>query len=175
MSNMIVEAEHRTTRIDDIAPARSPSFSPSLHLWMKRHTHVYRDGGHADVVYRVREGSRAAKSFGAGTLLIGRAYDSYEGDTDFSGIPLMEALCNGAKAERVCYPGIMGSLEQIEDFWTRYLQVGRCAIDPDHVEHFINADRYAMSDDIRTCLWCGAKHQRTLVPRVVHDETWAAV
>lgn len=114
---MIVEAEHRTMRIDDIAPARSPSFSPNQHSWMKRHAHVYRDGANGDVVHRVREGSRAAKSFGAGTLLIGRAYDSYEGDTDFSGILLMEALCNGAKAERVCYPGIMESLEPVEDFW----------------------------------------------------------
>lgn len=175
ISKMIAEAGHRTMRIFDIAPSRSPSFSPNLYGWMKRHAHFYRDGGHAESVYRVREGSRAAEAFGVGTLLIGRPYDAYEGDTDFSGICLIEALCQGAKAGRVCYPGIAGSLEPVEDFWSRYLVVGRCAIDPAHVQPFIGTDRFAMNGDLRTCLWCGAKHQRTLVPRIVHDETWTAV
>jgi hypothetical protein len=162
-------------RLGDIEPSKSPSFSPNLYQWMRQKAHFYRDGGHAEFVYRVLPGSRAEKAFGAGTLLIGRPYNAYEGDTDFSGIRLIAALCQGAKADRVCYPGIMDSLEPVEGFWTRYLQVGRCAVDPDHAEHFVSADRFSVSGDVRSCRWCGAKHQRTLVPRIVHDETWTAV
>jgi hypothetical protein len=177
MNSTAIPVGHPTMKLRDIAPSRSSSFSPNLYAWMRRYAHFYREGGHIDNVYRVVDGSPLASTFGfgAGVLLIGRRYDQYEGDTDFSGIRLIEALCKGAKASRVCYVGAMRSLEPVEGFWERYLEVGRCAIDPTHAEHFVHADRFAMNGDTRTCLWCGAKHQRTLVPRIVHDETWAAV
>ncbi|CAB3808897.1 hypothetical protein LMG28614_06907 [Paraburkholderia ultramafica] len=90
---------HPTIRLGDIEPSKSPSFSPNLYQWMRQKAHFYRDGGHAEFVYRVLPGSRAEKAFGAGTLLIGRPYNAYEGDTDFSGIRLIAVLCQGAKAE----------------------------------------------------------------------------
>lgn len=175
MTSTTIPVGHSTMKLSDIAPTRSASFSPNLFGWMRKHAHFYRDGGHAESVYRVRDGSRAAQDFGAGTLLIGCPYDAYEGDSDFSGIRLIAALCQGAKADRMCYPGIADSLQLVEVFWTRYLEVGRCAIDPDHSEHFSGGDRFSLDGDVRTCLWGGAKHQRTLVPRIVHDETWAAL
>lgn len=171
MNTTTIPVGHPTMKLRDIDPSRSASLSPNLYGWMRKHTHFYRDGGHAEFVYRVRERSRAAKDFGAGTLLIGRPYEAYEGDSDFSGIRLMAALCRGAKADRMCYPGITGSLQLVDEFRTRYLDVGRCAIDPDHAESFSAGDRFTLDGDVRTCLWCGAKHQRVLVPRVVHDET----
>lgn len=68
---------------------------------MRKYAHFYRGGGLAEHIYRVREGSSAAKEFGARTLLVGRPYDAYEGDRDFSGTRLMAALCQGAKADRL--------------------------------------------------------------------------
>lgn len=69
----------------------------------------------------------------------------------------------------------MDSLQLVDGFWIRYLEIGRCAIDADHAEQFSAGDRYTLDGDVRTCLWCGAKHQWTIVPRVVHDETWAVL
>lgn len=71
MSSTTLQIGHRTMRLADIAPRRSPAFSPNLHAWMKREGHFYRNGGHAEGIYRVRPGSRLAQNFGEGTLLTG--------------------------------------------------------------------------------------------------------
>lgn len=168
-----VHVGHPTLRLGDIAPERSPAFSPNLYRWMRRHGHFFTGGGVHVAVYRVRAGSAAAKDWGAGTFVIGAPYDGYEGDTDFSGQRLIAVLCRGAEASAVCNVGLAPSLDLVDGFWDRYLQVGRCAIDPDHQERFSGSDRYHIDGDQRTCLWCGARHQRVLTPRVVLDESWA--
>lgn len=163
---------HKTLRLRDLLPGKSASFSPNLYRWMRQHAHFYRNGGLAESVYRVKPGSRAAESFGANTLLIGYPYDAYPGDKDFSGVRLMAALCNGSKADRVCYPNIFPDLVLLEDFWDRYLRVGRCAIDPEHREHFMGGDRFKGNGEHRACLWCGVKQTKVLTPRTVVDESW---
>jgi len=173
MTTLSTPVGHATMRREDLAPTRG-SYSPNLFAWMKRHAHFYRGGGHAESVFRVRKGSRYAQMFGEGTLVIGHAFGQYEGDTDFSGVRLMAALCRGARADRVCYLGMMPSLEVVANFWERYLDVGRCAIDPDHQEHFVGGERFSFDGEHRTCLWCGAEHNRVMTPRTVHDESWVA-
>lgn len=166
---------HPTMNLKEISPARSPAFSPNLYHWMHSEGHAYKDGGVAETIFRVLRGSKLAKLYGAGTLMIGCHYKQYKGDTDFSGALLMSVLCNGSKAKRVCYPGAANSLEVVKGFWNRYLQVGRCAIDPAHQEHFFGNERYSVAGDTRTCLWCGQTHQRVLTPRTVFDESWSTI
>jgi len=163
---------HKTLRLLELAPKLSPSFSPNLYRWMRETAHFYRDGGVSETVYRVVPNTRAAESFGAGTLLIGYPINGYPGDTDFSGVRLMAVLCQGVKADRWCLAGIAPDLELVEGFWDRYLSVGRCAVDPEHQEHFIGGERYRIDADARTCLWCGATQHRVLTPRTVMDESW---
>jgi hypothetical protein len=166
---------HPTLKLKDIAPSVSAAFSPNLHRWMKAHGHAYTNGGVAQTVYRVIPNSRLSKDYGDGTLLIGCAYNQYEGDTDFSGSLLKAVLCNGAKATSYCYAGAMRSLEVVSGFWDDYLKVGRCAIDPSHEDHYLGGDRYSVAGDIRTCLWCGEKHQKIMTPRTVFDESWTTL
>lgn len=166
---------HKTLRLRDLSPEHSPSFSPNLYRWMQRRAHFYLDGGVAENVYRVKPGTPTADSFGAGTLIIGHPFNGHPGDTDFSGVRLYHALCNGRKALSWCYGNMAPDLEVVEGFWDRYLQVGRCAIDPEHQEHFSGADRFAMKGDIRKCLWCGHQQRQILTPRTVYDETWEAL
>ncbi len=168
----ITPAGHATLRCADLLPNKAASFSPNLYRWMRKVAHFYRDGGVAEGVYRVKSKTKTAKAFGAGTLLIGFPINGYPGDTDFSGTRLMAALCQGAKAERLCFAGITPDLEVVDGFWDRYLTIGRCAIDPEHQEHFIGGDRYRMNGETRICLWCGTIHQRKLTPRTVMDESW---
>jgi hypothetical protein len=175
MSALITPVGHPTMRLKNILPSVSATFSHNLYRWMKTRGHAYSDGGVAETVYRVLPGSRLAKEFGAGTLMIGCAYDQYEGDTDFSGSLLINVLCNGSKATRYCYLGAVPSVEIVEGFWDRYLTVGRCAIDPEHKEHFQGSERYSVSGDVRTCLWCGEQHQKTVTPRTVFDESWTTI
>ena len=107
--------------------------------------------------------------------MIGHPYSAYEGDTDFSGAHLLGVLCNGSEERRYCLPGAIMSLELVVDFWDRYLEVGRCAIDPAHQEHFQVGERYREHDGHRTCLWCGAEQIKVMTPRTVVDESWVAV
>jgi hypothetical protein len=90
--------------------------------------------------------------------VIGSPYAAYEGDTDVSGVRLMDVLCHGADASRVCLAGALESLEEVSDFWTRYQQIGRCAIDTEHKTSFVHGVRYTAAGAVETCLWCG--HQR---------------
>lgn len=164
---------HKTLRLADLMPDKFPSFSPNLYRWMKRHSHFYRDGGTADSVYRVKAGSRSAEIFGEGRLLIGHPLNGHAMDTDFSGSRLLGALANGDRERRYCYTQIVGDLELVEGFWDRYLQVGRCAIDPEHSVYFSSSsERFSVRGDHRTCLWCGHHQTRHVTARIVHDEIW---
>lgn len=163
---------HKTLKLADLAPQHSPAFSPNLYRWMRTKAHFYRDGGVAQSVYRVKPGTPATETFGAGTLLIGYPLHGHPGDTDFVGTRLIAALCQGSKAGSWCYAGVAPDLELIDGFWDRYLEVGRCAIDPDHHQHFSGSDRYRIEGEERTCLWCGTTQRRVLTPRTILDESW---
>jgi len=67
-----------------------------------------------------------------------------------------------------------GKLTLLADFWSDYARIGRCAIDTDHSRHFIGGDtRWAVSGDIRSCLWCEG-HTQTLRrwTETVERERW---
>jgi len=147
---------HKTLRLRQLSPKRGPSFSPNLYRWMRDCAHFYTDGGVAQAVYRVKNDSPATSYLGAGTLVIGIPMHGYPGDKDFSGAPLIGVLCKGSSEPRVCFANLVPDLELVEGFWDRYLAVGRCAIDPDHNEHFLGGARFQEHGDHRTCLWCGA-------------------
>lgn len=162
---------HATLALKDIAPSKSASFSPNLHSWMRAKAHFDKSGGVLQTVYRVKPDTSLAKEIGADTLMIG--YPESRDENGFIGIRLISALCQGAKAGSFYYIGMASMLEEVSGFWDQYLKVGRCAIDPSHKEHF-QGNRYSMEGDSRTCIWCGAKHERVMTPRTVFDESWAA-
>ncbi|WP_409286893.1 hypothetical protein [Pseudomonas guariconensis] len=132
-------------------PGLSPAFSRNLHRWL---THVGRPG---DTVYRAQTGSSFAQVHGADTLIIGQPYDEYPGDTDFSGSLLTQVLCLGRAAVRSCHSNATSDLLEIDGFWQRYVEVGRCAIDPEHKMHFRDDnDRLEVVGGLKTCNWCHA-------------------
>lgn len=163
---------HKSLTLKQLAPAQSASFSPNLYRWMRTKAHVYEDGGVLQTVYRVKPDTQLAKEYGEGTLMIGYPGDAGD-DQGFVGVRLMAVLCHGVKAGSFYYLGMTPMLEEVKGFWDAYLMIGRCAIDPSHRESFM-ADRYSMEGDTRTCLWCGAKHERVMNPRTVFDESWTS-
>ena len=168
---------HKTLRLRDVAASKSPSYSPNLYRWLLKKGHFFSDGGILQCVFRVKNKTQAAEVFGAGTLLIGyrcQDVDSNPVDKDFIGVRLMATLCQGSKADSWCYSGITDDIELVENFWDQYLRVGRCAIDPEHEEHFSGAKRYTEADEERSCLWCGAQHRKEFHRRTVQDVLWVA-
>lgn len=163
---------HKTLRLRQLQPKPSLAFSPNLYRWMRSSAHFYTDGGVAEAVYRVKAGSPAASYLGAGTLMIGYPMNGYPDDKDFSGARMIGVLCNGSAERRACFANLAPDLELVDGFWDRYLAVGRCAIDPDHQEHFMGGERFQEGASLRTCLWCGAQQQRVF--RTVQVESWVS-
>ncbi|MCK9394266.1 MAG: hypothetical protein M0Q44_01580 [Methylobacter sp.] len=57
----------------------------------------------------------------------------------------------------------LGPLREVPDFWNRYTDIGRCAIDQEHKIYFVGDDtRWRTAGDHRECLWCGTHAQRQL-------------
>lgn len=137
--------------MEAICPKRSAAFSPNLRKWLLAY------GRPGDAVYRLRPGQHSSRyGGGEGALFIGQPFNGYAGDQDFSGILLMSVLCNGPGAKRCCLPGAMRVLDVVEDFWSRYREVGRCAIDPGHQVQFRDDGRYRRVNDEEVCCWCDA-------------------
>ena len=149
-----------------IHPSLNPSYSPNLHAWVKKNTHIFGDGGTPDTVWKLRAG--APSDLPEGTLYIGHKDGGL-----FSGARLNMVLCYGAKQQRVAYVDVARHVTPVEDFWQQYKILGRCAIDPEHKIYFLG-DRWSERGDARTCLWCG--HQQRLLRwnETVERTRWAA-
>lgn len=142
--------------LSDISPARGGKFSSNLHRWLVRDRQAYRSAAFPGV-FTGKDGA----------LWIGRWHDDY-----FVGVRLMGVLCSGLEAKKFAYRS--PNLVQVDDFWPKYANVGRCAIDPAHEEFFMGDEtRWRLVEDTRTCLWCQAcvqKRRSHTEQRLV--ETW---
>ena len=62
------------------------------------------------------------------------------------------------------------------EFWALYDEIGRCAFDANHKQHFQSSDdRYTENGDERTCNWCGVRQIKKSRERVITDEWWEVV
>lgn len=104
-------------------PRRSPAYSPNLHRWLRLQQSQYiLNREIRDRVYRVHANSLLCRryNFAPGELVIGLPFENEPFADDFSGAQLMHVLTMGSQAVRMCYPGGMGGLERIDDFWEQY-------------------------------------------------------
>lgn len=165
MNTLMQKIGHSTLTLESIAPSMSASFSPNLYKYLKKKGIFYSNGGLLQSVYVVQPDTKAAKWFGAGSLMLG-----YWDEDFFVGTQLMSILCMGTKAESAAHACGNG-MTILEGFWDNYLKIGRCAIDPDHQEHFMS-DRFQENEGGRECLWCGHQQRKVAISRVVHDTIW---
>lgn len=136
-----------------ISPANGDKYSPNLHKWLRKHRH------HDMKVWRFSDSSIF--------------YIGYMCDGMLHGVRLMEVLCSGTKAEVYCY---LGFPQEMPDFWHRYQEQGRCAIDTEHNRRFIgDENRYVVDGDTRTCQWCGVVQVLRRWQEVVEREEWELV
>lgn len=141
--------------VTDIHPRHGEKFSPNFHSWLRVHPHYTR-------VFRVKKIIDHSWNWTDADLLVGMLDKDDSGLQWFVGARLNEILTNGSAASAGAYA--LGSRVEFNDvtkeFWPEYLRVGRCAVDPDHQENFRKAEsRYSTESGIRTCSWCGMRHQ----------------
>lgn len=88
----------------------------------------------------------------------------------------MSVLCGVESAGRIgAYPNTakIWGLKELKNFWPKYLQIGRCAVDPKHQQYFINgAGRWKQTGKKRTCQWCGQVQTMTKKKEVIIHEIW---
>jgi len=135
--------EHAGLDIAAVNPKNGTKFSPNLYQWLtKRDTRRLRKNA---VVCKDKDGK----------LFVGALDDGW-----LHGSNLMRVLCVGGKAEVFAF--YLGAHEEIANFWQRYMEIGRCAIDQDHRMYFTGDDaRWKTEGDTRHCQWCG-NHSQTL-------------
>lgn len=125
------------SEIMEIALSSGPKYSPNLTKWLARNGRPYG----APSVFKDYDGVR----------WIGWIDDGW-----FIGCRLGRVLNKGAKAEVGCWTFPITDLTRENDFWKRYRDIGRCAIDEAHAIGFIGDEtRWAVDGDTRSCLWCG--------------------
>ncbi|MCL4526433.1 MAG: hypothetical protein M1492_08060 [Gammaproteobacteria bacterium] len=138
-----------------INPSNGLQFSPNLYRFLRKH------------------GSTRAKTWrvfrdGDNTLWVGLLDDGW-----LHGARLMGILCYGAREQAWAHvPGSICDLHEVPQFWTDYMRIGRCAIDPEHRMSFIGDEtRWSVHGNERSCLWCGNARQRleTWVEEVRHE------
>lgn len=132
-------------RLDIICPKKgddsTTKFSPYLHAYLKKLSPFLLP---LQRVYKDNEG----------TLYIGHLDE----DNCFTGCRLYQVLCRGTKAQRGAYVDRTWtkSLKEDKSFWKKYAKIGRCAIDPEHQQHFVGDEaRWDTTGKTRHCLWCG--------------------
>ncbi len=136
-------------------PKIHEKYSPNLFKWLKRepmrdHIRVFKDR--------------------QGRFWIGRVTD----DDWFHGKKLYQVLCNGTKSGSAAYGySRYKDFEEVHGFWDDYQRLGRCAIDVDHQDYFLNSDsRFKELGDHRSCTWCGFKQKRVTFEKTVVREHW---
>ena len=128
--------------LSEIDPANHPRYSPNLYRWLNMRGKKYR--AKTSRIYRSEDG----------TLFIGMIDDGL-----LIGCRLNAVLSYGTKATACCFVGNL-RIEEVSDFWPRYVSDGRCAIDTEHKAHFIGDEtRWLYDGDRRSCQWCGKHHQ----------------
>ncbi len=135
-------------QVRQIDPAVHEKFSPNLHAWVKR---WFKKSSEQEPIDAFRTASD------------GFEYVGYLFDGDVIGSCVRDILHRDhGKAEIY---SCAFRLERYPDFWPRYLKVGRCALDPDHRQSFLNAKgRYLLEgEDARVCTWCGYRQRRETI------------
>lgn len=160
-------------KLADINPQKGDKYSPALFRWLQKQQRIQRFSVDPKTelpqVYRSRAGGLFIGEMGR---IVGR------NDLCFVGVGLMRVLSYGPgfSVEMRSFNAQQSkSLRLVKTFWTRYLAIGRCALDPKHDIYFggAGASRYkTTSKTRRTCQWCG--HCQRLVRRVekVQREEW---
>lgn len=124
-----------------INPKNGSKFSPNLYKWLSKKSSPHR--AWSSRVYKDKDG----------ILWIGILEKR-----ELIGSMLIGVLCNGTKEGTAAWQKI--DAVEIKDFWTRYREIGRCAIDAEHSMYFIGDDsRWSINGDSRSCLWCGNANQ----------------
>ena len=149
-------------------PKNDPKYSENLFRFLRKR-HFY-----GQVFYLQTAGE---PPFSASLNLAPNIYLGVADTPYICGARLSEILCNGTKAKTWAHPFAQDCQDITEIFWSRYLALGKCAIDPGH-KLYGSADRYERLEDgnTRRCLWCGRTEILHIEQRVmvVQDERWLA-
>lgn len=147
------------------AAGRTDRFSENLWKWVRK----YRDRP-LFVAFSEKDG----RTYDEAKTLASRLYIGFHRLDDgwLHGSRLIEILCNGAAAESWAYQPAM-QFREIPGWWDKYIEHGKCFIDPEHYLYLDNA-RWIVEGDVRTCIWCGKYQQREHIEMVPQRE-WKSI
>lgn len=141
--------ENQKIEVGALQDRNNSKFSYPLAQWVKRHGSV--NGTVTAKVYKVLE--YAGLNLPADALLIS---DGTESDLSrVRGSIITSVLTNGEKQPLILYiyPELASRLIEVPNFWLEYLNIGQCAVDPEH-KYFSLPKRFITVGKIKHCQWC---------------------
>lgn len=169
-SQEIARARGLVERVVSMRPlGRADKYSLNLFKFLKKHEPNYWEicfsrwnciTGVHDVEYS--ESSTIAPNLYIGFL--------DEDDGYFMGARLTEIIRNGARTKMWAHPPSK-AFTHVPDFWARYVELGKCAIDPEHKLYF-DKERYTQNGTLRSCDWCGRIERSRTVEKTVTNTIW---
>lgn len=143
----------RFVRLSDVDPKKNPAFSPNLYRWLRKNKTYLRCGVDR---YVCEDGIE---------------YIGWVDDTGcLIGSRLIGALCYGGR-EKTWAHMHLGKSAKLKPLWGDYLNIGRCAIDPEHSARFID-ERFIETGKKRTCKWCGHVQKKEFYQVTETRERW---
>lgn len=134
--------------LERVEPSQGERFSPNMYKWLK--------SLHPAYLQRLRV---CRNSDGALYVVIYQ-FEFGTNEPFFSAVRVYDVLCNGSKSILFSYTDKQLKLTELPQFWSDYMRIGRCAIDADHTQHFLEAKhRWSQKGDDRNCTWCGKFNQ----------------
>lgn len=155
------------------ATSKADRYSENLMKWVRKHRNAPLIAVYSPVSYV--DGSDLGR-FDAAKTCAGSLYIGFGGLDDgwLHGARLSEILCNGVKASEWAYPP-KHRFQPLPDWWKRYIEGGKCCIDPEHWL-YTDRERWEVAEDGKTrrCLWCG-KHKQYLKTEMTPKTSWHPV
>lgn len=152
----------RLVHLASISPKNGPKYSPNLYRWMRSRKSWWRD---QVVAYRDTK-----------TDLLYLGYFD-EVPSDWLSAAMLNRILGVGSAATVCaYRN--HDFEMVPGFWSEYVRLGRCRVDPDHRQYFIGDETRWVYDgeDVRYCAWCGECRQVRTQKRVTQTiEVWESM
>ena len=149
-------------------PRRADKFSLNLFKFLKKHGLNYWEicFSPCNCITGARDVEYSEKSTIAQNLYVG----FLDEDGYFMGARLSEIICNGAKTKTWAHPP-KKAFVPVPDFWERYVEHGKCAIDPEHTLYFPK-NRCTENGSLRVCKWCGRVERAIVTEKTIKQKTW---
>lgn len=163
---MILIDQATLKQITPLTKGFGEKFSPNLAMYLRKYP---------DAIRFFFAGDKDVREWTPERTITHLLYLGFMDGNLLIGSRVAEIIHYGRKAQRWAYPPknfASGLRDVTVELLPRYVELGKCALDPEHRLYF-DSERYVERGDTRTCKWCGQVQARKVIVETVETPVWA--